>query len=213
MINIIIADNQALTRQGLTTLLANKEDLNLAGQVNTSAELMHLADKLRPEVIIIDHNYDHSFSINDLKNIHTLFDFTRILILSNKQQKDDVLEVIELGIKNYVFKDCSEEEMMNAIYATAKGEQFYCKNTFRTLFGEELTLSKITAIPALSFRETEIVHLIADGMANKEIAEKLFLSIHTVKTHRKNIIKKLGFTFKNATELILLISYLNGIFI
>lgn len=213
VINILIADNQVLTREGLNALLANEKGINVSGRPNTSAELMYSIGVHRPEVIIMDYNFDHFFSINDIKSIYEQFDFARILVLSNKQHKNEILEVIGLGVKNYVGKDCSPQEMINAVFATAKGEQFYCENTFRTIFGEELPFNKIPEIPPLSFRETEIVHLIADGLANKEIAEKLFLSIHTVKTHRKNIIKKLGFTFKNATELILLISYLNDVLI
>ncbi len=167
----------------------------------------------KPEIVVIDPYHDNAFSINDIKNIYSRFDFADILILSNKRQKSEILEIIELGVKNYVLKDCSPAEIIDAVYATAKGEQFYCKNTLQTIFGNDIAPNKTNGIPLLSIRETEIVHLIADGMANKEIAEKLFLSVHTVKTHRKNIIKKLGFTFKNATELILLISYLSDVLI
>jgi len=202
-----------LTREGVTALLSAQEGMNIAGQANNSIELTEMITALRPEVIIMDHNYDHSFTAKDVKNIYDQFDFAHILILTNKQHKTEILEVIDLGIKNYVLKDCTPEELINAVYHTAKGEQFYCKNTIETVFGAHAPLNKTTGVPLLSFRESEIVHLIADGMANKEIAEKLFLSVHTVKTHRKNIIRKLGFTFKNATELILLISYLSDVLI
>lgn len=213
MINILIADNQTLTRKGLTALLSPQKDMLIAAQASTSAELIEMIHTHRPEVVIIDHCYDDAFSASDIRNIYNQFDFIQVLVLSNKQLKNEVLEIIDLGVKNYLFKNCGPDEIIDAVYATARGEQFYCKNTLQTIFGDHLASNKTSGIPLLSFRETEIVHLIADGMANKEIAEKLFLSIHTVKTHRKNIIKKLGFTFKNATELILLISYLSDVLI
>lgn len=213
MINILIADNQFLTREGLITVLTGIKDFHISGLASNPAELEEMLLEFKPEVIIIDHNYEHNFSNEDIKKIHARFHDTHILILSNKQQKQEILEAIDLGVKTYVLKECSTDEIINAVYATAKGEVFYCEKTMQTLFGNKLPPKKIDGVPLLSYRETEIVQLIATGLANKEIAEKLYLSIHTIKTHRKNIIKKLGFTFKHASELILLLSYLNDFFI
>jgi len=80
-----------------------------------------------------------------------------------------------------------------------RANSFFCKNTFETLFGNKL-IPEQAEVSQLSPRELEIIRLIAEGMTNNEIAEKLYLSFHTVKTHRKNIIKKLGFSFKNTAE-------------
>jgi len=203
MINVLIADDQILTREGVKSMLANIIDIKVTGYVRSSAELEQTLVKLRPTVLIIDHNYSNRFSIQDLKNIHAQHKSIRILVLSNRQARNKVLEVISLGIKNYVFKECSREELVTAVYKTANNEQFFCKNTFETLFGNKLIPDRAEAASALSSRETEIIQLIAAGMTNNEIAEKLFLSVHTIKTHRKNIIKKIGFTFKNAADLML----------
>ncbi|HEY0244501.1 MAG TPA: response regulator transcription factor [Mucilaginibacter sp.] len=200
MINIIVADNQPLTREGTMLLLANILDINIIGYSSSVTNLEQQLIQLHPQVVIIDPNINHHFTLKDIKKINSNFDFTRLLVLTNRQSKSKVLETVTLGIKNHLFKDCSHEELIHAIYNCAKGEQFFCKNTFETLFGNKLIAQQAEAIPTLSSRELELVHLIADGMTNKEIAERLFLSIHTVKTHRKNIIKKLGFTFKNTAE-------------
>jgi DNA-binding NarL/FixJ family response regulator len=206
VINILIADNQTLTREGISSMLSNIIDIQVVGNAKSSIELEQMIANLKPQVLIIDHNYNQRFTIQDIKNIYSRFAFTRILVLSNRQSKNEILKVINLGVKNYVSKECSREELVHAIYTASKGEQFFCKNTFETLFGSKLLPEKDDATPALSSRETEIIHLIAEGMTNKEIAEKLFLSIHTIKTHRKNIIKKLGFTFKNTAEFASLIN-------
>lgn len=213
MINVILADNQTLTREGVISLLANHKDINIIGIADSTEELKQMIWNYKPEVVIMDHNNGRDFSANDIQNIYAQFDFVHILILSNKQHRNEILEIINHGVKSHISKSCSLVEIVNAIYATARGEQFFCESTMQVLFGNKLPPKKAGGMPLLSSRETEIVQLIAEGNANKEIAEKLFLSIHTIRTHRKNIIKKLGFTFKHASELILLLSYLNDIFI
>jgi DNA-binding NarL/FixJ family response regulator len=200
MINIILADNQALTCEGVKFVLADIIDIQIAGIARTNAELEQLISTFNPGLIIIDPHYSYRFTLPDVKNIRSAFNTLPILIFSNRQEKNRVLEAIDMGIRNYIFKECSREELIHAIYTTAKGEQFYCRNTYEVLFGSKLLPERDETLPALSLRETELLHLVAEGMTNKEIAEKLFLSIHTVKTHRKNIIKKLGFTFKNIAE-------------
>lgn len=209
MINVLIADNQILTREGLIAILSGSKDIDIIGSASTLDALEHLLVTTRIEVIILDIQH---FSISDIQHIRSLHT-VNILILSNRQHKNEILQVIEHGIKNYIFKESGAQEINDAIYATAKGEQFFCERTMQTLFGHKLPAKKVDGMPLLSSREAEIIHMIAEGMANKDIAEKLYLSIHTIKTHRKNIIKKLGFTFKHASELILLLSYLNDFFI
>lgn len=213
MIRILIADNQMLTRQGVMSALADHQEIVICGHAGSPEELKLMLWAFKPDVIIMDPNYGRDYSANDIQNIYAIFDFVRILILANRQHKNDILEIINHGIKNYVCKESTVEELLEAIHATVKREQYYCKKTQETLFGNVLPPKKAGSTPLLSYRETEIIQLIAEGKANKEIAEKLFLSVHTIKTHRKNIIKKLGFTFKHASELIFLLSYLNDIFI
>jgi DNA-binding NarL/FixJ family response regulator len=206
LIDVLIADNQPLTREGVKATLANIVDINIIGTVAYSIELEQLLITRKPRVIILDPNYNQRFTAADIKNIKLKHSNTRVLVLSNRQSREEIQTLIDLGIKNYVFKECSREELVHAIYSAAKGEQFFCKNTFQTLFGNKLLPEKDDNIPQLSSRETELIHLIAEGLTNKEIADKLFLSVHTIKTHRKNIIKKLGFSFKNTTELAQLIN-------
>lgn len=208
MIKILLCDNQLLSSEGLIAVLRNAEGIEMISEGKSLAEIEHLAITLKPQVIIIDPFYSH-FSVDDIKSIYEQLTIAKILILTNRQQKEDFIELINIGIKHYVCKECSYTDIIMAIYAAAKDEQFYCKITMQTLFGEQSLLKENNDTALLSVRETEIIHLISAGMTNKEIAEKLFLSIHTVKTHRKNIIKKIGFTFKNAADLVLYTSNLN----
>ncbi|HTH83438.1 MAG TPA: response regulator transcription factor [Mucilaginibacter sp.] len=201
MIDIIIADNQVLTREGLKATLSGIIDIKIAGYIAHGAELHQMLTAINPVVVLIDPNYNHRLTAEDITAIRSNYSSARILVLSNRKSKAEITALLDLGIKNYVSKECSKEELVRAIYATAKGEQFFCTQTFEVLFGGKLIAQNGDLITHLSPREKELVYLIADGLTNKEIAEKLFLSVHTIKTHRKNIIKKLGFTFKNVAEL------------
>ncbi len=197
MLNLLISDNQELTREGIIAVLSAVDGFKVVGQVANAAELDDMILHYQPDVIVINH-----FSIDELKGVGARFDFAHMLVLSNNPQKGEVREVTNLGIKNFVSKECSRDELIMAVRSAAKGKQFFCGTILNELGDQQTQNKTIDLISQLSPREVELIHLVAEGLTNKEIAERLFLSIHTVKTHRKNIIKKLGFTFKNAADLI-----------
>jgi DNA-binding NarL/FixJ family response regulator len=205
LIDIVLADNQVLTREGLKAALSDIIDIGIVGYTANGLELQQMVGALEPSVVLIDPNHDQRFTAVDIAAIYSKYSFTNILVLTNRKQRNEITALLELGVKNHVSKECSKEELVRAIYATAKKEQFFCKQTYEILFGGKLIAQKGDLIPQLSPREKELIYLIADGLTNNDIAEKLFLSVHTIKTHRKNIIKKLGFTFKNVAELALIL--------
>lgn len=178
-------------------LLSTVKDICVIGCANSLVDLQEQVYNHQPQVIVMDHHFD----MGDFSNQEMHFAPAHVLILSNSSQRDEIQALMHQGIKNYISKGCTTDELIAAIYATAQGLDFVCDKTQKVLSGDSFSDEKSDELPQLSAREAEIVHLIAEGLANKEIAERLFLSIHTIKTHRKNIIKKLGFTFKNAAEL------------
>ncbi|MFD0764343.1 LuxR C-terminal-related transcriptional regulator [Mucilaginibacter lutimaris] len=207
MLKILIADNQIITYKGIASLLDDIAGFKIVGRAKDFNELSLMINQYQPNVVIVDHHLGDDFEAKYLQNTFIPFDHTHIVLISNKQNRNEIVELADLGLKNYLSKECTQEELIQSIVCAAKGEQFYCEITMRTIFGKNLPTKK-SDTPILSIRETEIINLIAEGLANKDIAGRLFLSVHTVKTHRKNIIKKLGFTFKNASELILFTDYL-----
>ena len=202
--NVVIADNQELVREGLIAILADVSDIHVVGKASTTTELSQLIKSHKPDVIIIDDDFGSEI-IDRYKN-------SNFLILSNNQSREAIVRLINNGIKNYIFKKCSRKEIIEAVYATAKGETFFCEQTLGVIKGGQ-DVTVVNSVASLTYRELEIAQLIANGMTTKDIAGKLFLSADTIKTHRKNIIKKLGFTFKHASELIVALSYLNDMFI
>src|SRR5690606_17652953 len=125
----------------------------------------------------------------------------KVLIISDIRSTVDVLRILERGVQGYLTRQCDEAEITHAIFAIAKGENFYCNKVLDIILNKSyVDESELNCEPtALTERENEITALIASGLTNKEIGEKLHLSHHTIHTHRKNIVKKLG--VKSISEL------------
>lgn len=203
---ILIADTHILTREGVKSLLLKRKDLAVAGEATNSEELFKIIVKISPDIVIIDYHIEGFFSINDIARINSEFPNVRILVISANQNKEDVLKVLDHDINGYLLKECDEEEVLSAVYAAAKREKFFCGRVMDAIL-EKVKHVGNSVIPreecqpvSLSEREVEIIKLIAEGFTTKRIAEKLFLSFHTIGTHRKNIFKKLR--IRNSSELI-----------
>ena len=124
-IKVLIADNQALTKVGLRHFISQKEDLKLLGEVATKQDFIDALEKDQPEVLIVDYNLKEFISLDDLRKVKSLCDKTRVLVVSNDNDKNRIFKALDVGVNGYVTKNCSQEEIVNAIYATARGEKFF----------------------------------------------------------------------------------------
>src|SRR5436190_14765379 len=120
MIDVVIADNQLLTREGIGAVLSPLKDVHVLGYAPTVAVLDQMIRQSEPKVVIVDHDPDSDFSIDDIKNISARFHFTNVLVLSNNPNRGTIIELIEHGIKNHISKYCQKDDLVKAIYATAK---------------------------------------------------------------------------------------------
>ena len=193
-IKVALADKQALTRVGLRSFINEKEDLNLLDDVNSMEDLRDVLKTEQPQVLLVDYNLGDFVSINDLREVNELSPNTKILIISSDNDRSNIFDVIEVGICGYVTKECSQQEIVGAIYATAKGEKFFCNKVLDLILENHLKKdSEDECLPTeLSVREIEVVQFTASGMNARQIADKLHLRHHTVYTHRKNVMKKLA---------------------
>ena len=193
-IKVALADNQALTRIGLKSFISEKKDISRLDEVNSVKDLRRLLREEQPQVLLVDYNLKDYVSIDDLKEVNQLSPGTKILVISSDNNKSNIFEVLEIGINGYVTKECSQQEIVGAIYATARGEKFFCNKVLDMILEKHLNKEEEDAcLPTeLSVREVEIVGLTASGLSAREIADKLHLSHHTVYTHRKNVMKKLS---------------------
>ncbi|HEX6227372.1 MAG TPA: response regulator transcription factor [Chryseolinea sp.] len=200
-IDALIADNQPLTVAGLESFLAVKENIKIVGKVKKGVELADMMEKLQPSLLIVDYNTPGYVSIDDIRNAMLTSINTNVLLLSSDNNKATILEALQLGVKGYVTKECSLEEVGMAVQSTARGEKFFCHKILDIIMEKHFRPSPESEPSILTTRETEILKLIASGSSTQTIADVLFLSPHTVQTHRKSIIKKLN--IKSPTEFVI----------
>jgi len=192
MVKIVLADAQYLIRFGLKNLLEDVKGVKIVGEATDSEELMELAQTTHPDVVIFDYNNEKHFSIDDILAVRKISPGTNFLIISSDETKTNVFKVIESGALSFLTKECDKDEIVNAIFATAKSEKFLCHKIIDIIIEKHVHTGEDNCKAFnLSLRETEIIKLTAKGWTAKTIAGHLFLSTHTVYTHKKNIMKKL----------------------
>lgn len=192
MIKIVIADAQYLIRVGLKNLLTATKNFKIVGEAVNSTELAQLVKEFHPEVVVFDYNSSTNFLLEDIEMVKKISHKTNFLIISADESKTNIYKVIELGAVSFLTKECDKEEIVAAIFATAKGEKFLCHKVIDIIIEKHMHSDDDNCKAFnLSLRETEIIKLTAKGWTAKTIAGHLFLSTHTIYTHKKNIMKKL----------------------
>ncbi len=152
-----------------------------------------------PDVLMLDYKTIGFSNLSKLKSLIDIYPGLGVLIISDFRDSSEVQLILNTGVNGILLKECDEEEIMEAIEAIANKERFFCGTILEML--QENEEDGFSCSPVnLSEREIEIIGLITDGLSSKAIADTLFLSIHTVNTHRKNILKKLN--VKSSSELV-----------
>ncbi len=203
-LNILHANPQTLARVGLKRVLHKGGGI---GRIEEAASFDELHKKLRSkryDLVIIDHDHQFSFGLNDIQRVQQQAPEARVLVVVSSAEQPEVLRVLESGINGCVTRVCSEDEMISAVFSIARGEKFFCNKMIDVVLQKHLDhtegIEEDCEATSLSPREVDVTRLIAEGYTNKEIAGKLFLSVHTVQTHRKNIMRKLG--LRSSSELV-----------
>lgn len=195
---VLLADFQFLTRQGIASLVQSISGFQIIHEINDSSELKKAIDQFQPDLTVLDIPDKDSPIISILEEIKQHFD-GKFLIISNNQNRESVKRLLNMGVKGIVTKNCSEEEITNALNSVSNNNRFFCNKVLDLVIEDQS--EKTQREPAnLSPREYEVLMLIAKGNTTNKIADQLFLSVHTVNSHRKNILKKLN--VKSPAELI-----------
>lgn len=191
-IKIIIADGHFLSRKGLAILLEENTDFTLLSEALSTSDLVNQSKFYHPDLIIIDYT-SANFSIDTIQQIVKKYPNTYFLAITDIQSNISIAKALNFGVTSHLLKDCDHDEIVEAIYKTVKGEKFICSKIASAVLIDKTAVNEYTCEGLnVSDREMEIIKLIAEGLSNKEVADKLFLSTHTVTTHRKNIMNKLG---------------------
>lgn len=193
MIKLIVADDHVVIRQALCQLLEAGGKYEVVGQASTGTELLNVLAKSKPDVIILDVFMPELGGVDALKRLSaTQPDHVPALVLSADSQPKNVKAAIQAGARGYLPKDVGVDEMEFAIDTILKGNTYLSPSITRSFIEESATPVSPNPLEVLSERELEVLRLLADGKANRQIGRLLGISTRTVDTHRSNILKKLG---------------------
>lgn len=202
---IVLADAQYLIRFAIRELLARYDQFEVIGEAAHEDQLLEMARTQEPDLIIFDYNQPDDFGLSTIERLRKTAPNSRLMVISGDDHKESMFQALEAGVQSFLTKNCDEEEIVDAINASVKGEKFYCTQVIDFLLEKSFAKdSEVTNGPAsapLTDREAQIVQLIAKGFIAKEISSLLNLSVHTIYTHRKNIMRKLELS--STSELVL----------
>lgn len=193
-IRILLIHNYFLVRAGLKNLISANSEFELVGELESIDQVGSCQSK---DVDVLVFNFkDLETGIVNMPKYKSMFPNAKFLSIAYMPSRFEVSEGLNKGVSSFLLPDCDGEEITESIKSTAAGEQFFCGKIL-----SQVMQSPDEALPASEFvcagikisqRESEIIRLVAEGLTNKEIADRLFLSAHTVTTHRKNIMAKVG---------------------
>lgn len=193
---LIIADGNYLIRQGLRLIFQGNKELEIIGETGSFESIFDLVRDQDPDVIIIGLNTPGASAMDVIDRLLHMFPKKKVLVIDTIEDKQETIQILQLGVHGYILRQCDAQEIMEAIKAITANKNFFCSNVLQ--FNKDLEGG---VQGRLSMREVEILKLIAEGLTNNEIADKIFLSAHTVATHRKNLMKK--FQAKNNVDLVI----------
>jgi DNA-binding NarL/FixJ family response regulator len=189
-IRVLIADDEELIRAGLRTLIDGEHDIVVVGEAVDGAEAVSLANSLRPDVVCLDIRMPNIDGIEATRVIARRQPGTGVLILTTFENDDNVYHALVAGARGFLLKRAAPASLVHAIETVHRGESLLFPHAVRGLLGTTLRAQPV-GLPMLSRREGDVLRLIARGYSNAEIADELYVSLETVKTHVARILAKL----------------------
>ncbi|MEM9857650.1 MAG: response regulator transcription factor, partial [Bacteroidota bacterium] len=193
-IRVLLADDHQIVIEGLRLILSAQSDMEVIGDCANGTEVLGFLEHQPADVLVLDINMPKMDGISCAKKVKAKFPKTKIIILTMYAQKSFIEEVIKIGIDGCLLKNNTGKELADAIRRVQSGKSYY--DRIQSFSSNENKIKDYQ----LSEREVDIIKCLADGLSSSQMADKLFISIHTVRTHRKNILRKLD--LHNSPELI-----------
>jgi DNA-binding NarL/FixJ family response regulator len=198
-IRLVICDDHRVMLDGIRAMLKDVPDLEIVGDALNGEELISQVNAHRPDVVLTDIQMPVMDGIEATKKIRELYPDIKVLALTMLNESMFIRRMLEAGVSGYVIKTVDKDELVRVIHKVASGEKHFSEEVAAQLVNSFDGKNSGSPLDVLTKREKEILALIAQGLTDKEIAEKVFLSALTVITHRKNILSKLG--LKNKVEI------------
>lgn len=198
-IRIVIADDHRVMLDGIRAMLRDVSEFEIVGDALNGEELVSQVNSLLPDVVLTDIQMPVMDGIQATKLIRENHPDIKILALTMLNESMFIRRMLEAGVSGYVIKTVDKDELIRIIHKIARGEKHFSEDVTSQLMNGFGSAATANPLDVLTKREKEILALIAKGLTDKEIAEKVFLSSLTIITHRKNILSKLG--LKNKVEI------------
>ena len=197
MIRVLLADDQALVRSGFQMILSAQPEIEVVGEAETGREAIDLANRLSPDVILMDVRMPNLDGLEATRRLVELGTTARIVILTTFDLDEYVYAAIRAGASGFLLKDVRPQQLVEAIEVVAAGDALLAPSVTQRLlarFAETLKApeERVSDLSSLTDRELEVLKLVAAGLSNAELAERLFLSETTVKTHVSSLLRKLS---------------------
>ena len=196
-IRVVVADDQALFRRGLSVVLAASEDIEVVGEASDGEEAVAKAQELTPDVVLMDVRMPRLSGIEAARHIRRILPATEILMLTVSDEEEDLYESVKAGANGYLLKEIAIEEIAETVRAIVQRQGVISPSMTSKLIAEFRSLSRHVAEreelppPGLTDREMQVLRLMAHSKSNRDIAGALFISENTVKNHVRNILEKL----------------------
>jgi len=202
MIKILIADDHQLLIDGIKSTLKDIDDFELISEAYNGYQVMEALDSgLEPDVILMDINMPKLDGLECTKQVAKKYPGIKIIALSQYDEKRFVKRMVKNGAHGYLLKDAGKDQIEKAVRTVYSGEKYFCERLSIRLVEQELKDENTSALfPRLTNRELEVLNLICKEFSSQEISEKLFISFHTVESHRANLMYKAG--VKNTAGLV-----------
>jgi DNA-binding NarL/FixJ family response regulator len=204
-VRIVIADDHEIFRNGFKLLMKNQAKLELVGEAGDGRELLYVAAKEQPDIVIMDIQMPVMDGIEACKHIRKSYPHMQVIALSMFNDDNLIVDMLEAGAKGYLLKNTNREELLTAVTIVHEGGTYYCTATSnklaRLIADSKFNPGRSHTVVKISEREKQIIQLICEQYSNKEIASQLGLSIRTVESHRENIQEKLD--VKNSVGIVI----------
>ena len=212
-IRVVLADDHELFRDGFSVMIGKEPQIDLAGQAENGEMLLQMTEQLQPDVVITDIQMPVKDGIAVMHEMKRLHPHIGVIALTNHDEENLIVEMLEAGARGYLLKTAHKAEIVEAIKTVHLDGTYYCHSTYpklaQLIANSSFNPYRKTKKAEFNDREKEVMRMICQGLTNKEMALKMFLSPRTIENYRENILEKIG---ENNTAAIVIYAIKHGIY-